>query len=59
MTRDCHGRTSLKEAYKCCILCSKILKCERFDACTSESTKARIIESDGAVRIVISTVAFA
>ena len=42
---------------------SKILTCERFDACTSESTKARIIESftkpDGAVRIVISTVAFA
>ena len=42
---------------------SKILTCERFDACTSESTKARIIASftkpDGAVRIVISTVAFA
>ena len=37
-------------------------KCEKFDACTCNSVKSRIIESfskcDGAVRIVISTVAF-
>ena len=42
---------------------SKIRTCEKFDACTSESVKKRIVESftkpDGAVRIVISTVAFA
>lgn len=41
---------------------SKIHTCEKFDACTSNSVKTRIIESftkpDGAVRIVISTVAF-
>lgn len=40
-----------------------IRTCEKFDACTSKSVKTRIVESftkpDGAVRIVISTVAFA
>lgn len=42
---------------------SKIRTCEKFDACTSESVKKRIVESltkpDRAVHIVISTVAFA
>ena len=42
---------------------TKIRTCEKFDACTSLSVKKRIMDSfikpDGAVRIVISTIAFA
>lgn len=42
---------------------SRIRTCEKFDACSSPSLKARIIDSfakpDGAVAIVISTIAFA
>ena len=40
----------------------KIRTCEKFDACTAKNLKSRIIDSftkpDGAVRIVISTIAF-
>ena len=42
---------------------TKIGTCEKFDACTSLSVKKRIMDSfikpDGAVRIVVSTIAFA
>ena len=41
----------------------KLCRCEKFDACTSATVKNRILKSftkvDGAVRIVVSTVAFA
>ncbi len=41
---------------------SNVCVCEKFDACTSNSVKMRIMDSfikpDGAVRIVVSTVAF-
>ena len=41
----------------------KLCRCEKFDACTSTSVKNRILRSftkvDGAVRVVVSTVAFA
>ncbi len=42
---------------------SKIRVCEKFDACASNSVKNKIMDSftkpDGAIRIVVSTVAFA
>ena len=52
---DDHPEVALHGRKLCC--------CEKFDACTSTSVKNRILKSftkiDGAVRVVVSTVAFA